>query len=575
MNPGFGAPVHPSQTYLDISQGTRVLDDSYDRPLPKLSVDGGRVPKRRWRKQTRRAESAPIAVIPGLLAGALDAYHIPVRAERGINRPALIAVDERGRVRRMQNDQCPPRCPVGLNLVRATHRELRDLVRLQRGRDMLIAIREPPAASGHQLPIGIAGRGFDGGLTSDSTRTSGFVISTDIAPTVLERFGVDVPEEIVGNPIRTEGAVELGPLRDLDRRISAPPQLGTVVGAPILLWLLAAVFAGLASFRRAGRPAAAMFALSVVYLPTMLLVGAAIQPTEAVEALIAGIGSPLAAGLTLAVVRGYAAMAVACAITVGFYAVDVVAGAGLTPLSVLGPNPAAGLRFYGIGTELEAAFATMVPIGVGAWLGSKSDRSPRFAAAAFIAAALLATVAFAPGRFGADAGAAIVFPVGAAVAAAMTLQLSRRAMVIIFAVLPVGALLLLVVASAVLDANLTQEIFGADTPGELGDDIAERLRETGKGFVDPVYPALLLVSTLLVVLGIRFRRTIAGWFGDRLAAEAGFVGALAATAVGAITNESGASLFIVRTIVCTAAVGFFWARSPRVGDPPTGRDGKP
>jgi len=33
------------------------------------------------------------------------------------------------------------------------------------------------------------------------------------------------------------------------------------------------------------------------------------------------------------------------------YAIDVVAGSGLTKLSLLGPNPIFGVRFYGIGNE--------------------------------------------------------------------------------------------------------------------------------------------------------------------------------------------------------------------------------
>ena len=53
-----------------------------------------------------------------------------------------------------------------------------------------------------------------------------------------------------------------------------------------------------------------------------------------------------------------------------------------------------------------------------------------------------------------------------------------------------------------------------------------------------------------------------GWFGDRDAARAGFLGALAATIVGTLSNDSGAILLIVGTIYLAFASGFFWARSP-------------
>ena len=79
-----------------------------------------------------------------------------------------------------------------------------------RGNDLLIAIERPPPAKDEALAIGIAGRGFDGDLTSDSTRIDGYVLSTDVAPTILERFGIAVPAQMSGQPIRSEGAVDAG-----------------------------------------------------------------------------------------------------------------------------------------------------------------------------------------------------------------------------------------------------------------------------------------------------------------------------------------------------------------------------
>ena len=69
----------------------------------------------------------------------------------------------------------------------------------------MIASPPPTGRTDEPLPIGIAGRGFDGNLTSDSTRTNGYVLSTDVAPTILERFGVAVPAQMSGQPIRSRG----------------------------------------------------------------------------------------------------------------------------------------------------------------------------------------------------------------------------------------------------------------------------------------------------------------------------------------------------------------------------------
>ena len=100
-------------------------------------------------------------------------------------------------------------------------------------------------------------------------------------------------------------------------------------------------------------------------------------------------------------------------------AIDVIAGSPLTSLSLLGPNPGLGVRFYGIGNELEALLSVLVIAGTGAALAGFAPRLARSrAAVCFLVVGLVCAFVFAVGRFGADVGAAIVLPFGAAVAAA-------------------------------------------------------------------------------------------------------------------------------------------------------------
>ena len=218
-----------------------------------------------------------------------------------------------------------------------------------------------------------------------------------------------------GEPIVGEETIDVGEITTLDRRLGERPDRGAVVGIPLLVWLILTGLAAWIGKARWGRPACAMLALSGAYLPTMLLVGAALKPSQWVEMLIVLLGAPALAAITLRLVRGYAALAVACAITVGAHMVDMFFGSPLTSLSVLGPNPAGGVRFYGIGNELEAGIAAMVPIGAGAWLGSKPDRSPRFAAAMFFVVRAARRRWRSPRAASArTSGAAIVLPVGRA-----------------------------------------------------------------------------------------------------------------------------------------------------------------
>ena len=553
-----------AQTYLDMSQGARVFNHFYDEDLPPVLMTESGVDPPVWDEIVARAESAPDEIVPGLLAQTLQDEGVGAVAEPLIGHVALLATNEGGEVERIGDGGCLRRCPPGMSVVRVGPGELPRMIASLEGEDMLIAIRDAPPAEDKQLPIGIAGRGFEGTLTSDSTRTDGFVLSTDVAPTILERFGITVPPEVAGEPIRGEETIDVGEITTLDRRLGERPKRGAVIGIPMLVWLVATGLAAWIGGARWGRPACAMLALSGAYLPLMLLVGAAVKPSQTVEALIVLLGAPACAALTLRLVRGYAALAVACAVTVGAHAVDMVAGSPLTSLSVLGPNPAGGVRFYGIGNELEAAVAAMVPIGVGAWLGSRPDRSPRFAAAMFFAFALLATLAFAPGRFGADVGAAIVLPVGAVVAAGVVLRLRARTMLVWLVAIAVAGIAALVLADTITGggSHFSRTVLGADNAGELWDVVERRLRLTARSFYDPRYPYLLAVSVVLLVLGWRNRRKLMGWFGDREPARAGFLGALAATIVGTISNDSGAILLIIGTIYVAIASGFFWARSP-------------
>jgi hypothetical protein len=69
------------------------------------------------------------------------------------------------------------------------------------------------------------------GLTSDTTRQDGLVANVDVAPTILDFFGIPIPKAMTGNPIRIDGTVDVAHLHELhldQRRIRLPFQLGLV-----------------------------------------------------------------------------------------------------------------------------------------------------------------------------------------------------------------------------------------------------------------------------------------------------------------------------------------------------------
>jgi hypothetical protein len=557
LSAGLGSEIRADQTYLDIGQGNRVFDSLYDEALPRLFTLDGRVPPVLWRAVVERARSAPADIVPGLLATSLERAGRPARATVDAGPAALVAANRAGRVPRSASSRA-----AGMTVTSSELGGLPSLVEVLEGDDLLIAIeRPPPEEKGRQLSVGIAGSGFAGQLTSDSTRLDGLVLSTDLAPTILGRLGVEVPDAMSGSPIRAEGEADPAALVSLERRMAQiGPRRGPVIGTSLLIWsaLALAVVALLGA--RGARVALPVLALAGIYVPAVLLLAGALEPTETAERVLIGVGCPVLAAATLALLPGYAGAALACGVSVLAYAVDVVLGSPLTVLSLIGPNPALGVRFFGIGNELEATVATLLPLGVGALLAARSTVSPRAAAWTFAAAAVVGIVVFAPGRFGADVGAAIVLPVGAAVAAWVMLGGGRRRLFLLLAI-PVLALAMVAGIDLVLggDAHLSRSVLEAGGLDDLADVVERRLRLSADSFARNLTAPSLLVSVALIVVGLVWRRRILTWFEGQRPALAGLAGAIAATLVGTLANDSGALLLMIGTAYASLFVAYAWA----------------
>jgi hypothetical protein len=562
LSAGLGRHVPADQTYLDIGQGNRAFNELYGDPLPRPLTIDGRIPAGLWRAVLERADSAPADIEPGLLATTLERAGRTAGATPAAGAGAITAANRAGRVRAPKRE--------GMTVTSVGVGRLSSLVRSVRGEDLLIAIERPqPGEMGRQLSAGIAGRGFEGDLTSDSTRFDGLVLSTDLAPTILERLGIEVPDAVSGSPIRTQGEADPARLVSLERRMAAiGPRRGPVIGLNLLIWIglvlvvvaVAGATGGAAGARDAAASALPVLALSGLYVPAMLLLGAALEPSETVERVLVGVGCPLLAVATLVLVSGYGAAAIACGVSVLAYAIDVVVGSPLTVLSLIGPNPVLGVRFFGIGNELEAAVATLIPLGVGAWLTASGPGSPRAAGAAFAAAGIVGIAVFAPGRFGADVGAAIVLPVGAAVAAWVMLGGGRRRL-LLFATLPLLALAAVALIDLTLggDAHLSRSVLEAGGLDDLADVVERRLRLSAGSFARNATKPSLLACVALIVTGWIVRRRILAWFEGRRPALAGLAGAIAATLVGTIANDSGAILLMIGTGFAAMFVALAWA----------------
>lgn len=357
-----------------------------------------------------------------------------------------------------------------------------------------------------------------------------------------------------------------------DRLWDVAGRRAPVIGVTLLAWLALFVLALVVSRQRAGRAAARLLALALVYLPLLCLAGAALEPSVAAERLLIVLGSPALAALTLAALGSYRALATACGATALAYAVDLIAGSPLTQLSLVGPNPAAGHRFYGIGNELEACLVVLILVGTGAALSSfalisggesRQRRPASWGPAAFLVVAAIFSFVFAYGRYGADVGAAITLPLGAAVAAALLAARPRLAL-LAFA-LPLPALALLSAADLITGANahLTRTVLDAKSGGDVLAVLGHRLREAGESFGRPILLAGLPIVIAAAAIAWLRRDRLADCFRGLPAMRAAMFGALAATFVGTLANDSGALLLEIGSAYLLAFAGFAWAEAER------------
>ncbi len=253
-------------------------------------------------------------------------------------------------------------------------------------------------------------------------------------------------------------------------------------------------------------------------------------------------------------------------------AIDIIFGSPLTTLSVIGPNPALGVRFFGIGNELEATIGALLLLGTGAALSlSRPSAAPR------------------PDRRGDgaddDRRRARVrawaarrrrrrrdhLPAGGAVAVIVALRLEPKRAALVIAVrrcspwrCSSGS-----ICSPVGTPTCRASVLGADGVDDLADVVTRRVEAALRSFPNYAGSAFFIAALVAIVAMIAgYRRTLSGW--PAIAPPAGLAGAIGATVIGTLANDSAALLLMVGTAFIAAFCGLAWA----VGDPADHRSGR-
>jgi hypothetical protein len=568
------------QMLLDMSSGTRIANSAYGHPLGRLDLDygahGGRI--KGWFYDNKRAVGAPGDVLPGLFASTLEhaGHRVAYSGVIGFEQTeAVVAADRLGNVERVSLGTIGTFPQRTLDLWRssdvvvarfppdAAGLEALDLIvaKLQPG-DLVYVVRAPPPGRVRLLPTGILGPGFRARvLYSPTTRRTGLVAATDMAPTLLHYLGVRIPKQIEGRIIeaRRDGNAE-----DVRARMA---RLDVVIGrrGPALRTLALALVLMTAALwaarRREGlRVAARLGLLTILWVPGVALLTAALAPSRIVELLALSLGSIALAALTDRVLPWPLAPALPAAVVFGAHAVDLARGSPWIGASIAGPNPKGGARFFGIGNELEAILSLEVLLGLGAALTRVARRYvPRmFALGCLIAAGIIGS-----GRLGADVGGVITLGAGAAGAVLASLggRLTRRRLVLA-ALVPVAALIGLVALDLATagGAHLTRTVVHGNGAGEIVDIVQRRLTISFNGFSNIPVAAICAIGVVACVVAIRRRERLYAPLDEYPAFMAGIWGSFAATVIGALSNDSGPVIFALGFLGLFFATGYAWGR---------------
>ena len=574
-SPSIGSYSKP-QMLLDMSQGARIANRAYSRPLGRLDLEYGRSGGRMagWFYDSKRAAAAPGDIQPGLFASKLEAAGKRV-AYAGVigfeQSEATLAADRAGRIDAVSLGTEGTFTERTLGLLGRYHvviarfpsdevgLQALDRIVAQRARDDLIyVVRAPPTGGSRLLPTGILGPGFRGGaLYSDTTRRVGLVAATDMAPTVLHHFGIAVPKAMEGRVIEARGDGDAEAVRERMARLDVVlgrrgPALRTFALA--LVGLLAA---GWFARRREGLHWALRVAfLGALWLPGMALLTAAIAPTRTVEVLTLSLGSFALGAVVDRLVRWPLAPAVPAAIVFGAHALDLARGSPWIGASLAGPNPKGGARFFGIGNELEILLSMEVLLGLGAALELAPRRLvPRL----FAAGCLVAAVIIGAGRLGADVGGVITLGAGAAgaVLASLGRRPTRRELALACLV-PVAAVLGLVALDLVTGggAHLTRTVVHGEGAHGFVDIVERRSVISWRGLGDIPVLVICVIGVVGLVWGIRHRERVFAPLRAHPAFMAGLWGGLAATIVGALGNDSGPVIFAGGFLLLLFATGY-------------------
>lgn len=350
--------------------------------------------------------------------------------------------------------------------------------------EVTIYVTLPPPGRSHntsRYPIAIVGGGYHGLLVTRTTRIPGLVSIADVAPTAVALAGGRRP--VIGWRPDSVASVTLA---RLDGRLRVAHDTRTA--ATIVLVATTLVLAGLALLLRSAFLARA----GLLAIPAALAV-ALVLATQDVSTPGDATVVLAVATVAIALVAAWRRSVLLPALTVFLIAELVVLAVwpDVNALSVIGPHPDGGGRYFGVTNEVETLL--LAPI-----LAAASVVSRRL----FLPFAALAVVLVGWSRAGADGGGIVVLLV-----ALGTLWVLREhvRVTVVRALLAGAAVVLIALALVRLDrltggsSHVTSAVSAGS--GSLLGDVGHRLRISWEGVTATTQAGVAAAATLVVLVG--------------------------------------------------------------------------
>ena len=434
-------------------------------------------------------------------------------------------------------------------------------VDLERDLVVLVAPTSPTslASSKPQAELtvaAVAGPGFEPGKArSATTRRSGYVTLPDIAPTILDAFGIDAPDEMTGTPITSGSgdaptAATIASLADDNELTVFRDKATGPVSVAFIVFQVLVYFGAIAALWRFPRWRSVLRPLALVTLA---------QPSLVFLSKLVGYDELGIVGYTLVLFTGGAVLAALAEVggrlartsppllLIGFLLlillVDVLVGAPLQIDTVFGYSPTVAGRFSGYGNlafGMVAACALLLATGLWAW---KQRLGPPLV--------LLLAVVVIDGfpAWGADVGGVLALVPATIVVGLLlsgrTVDWRKSASMAAVTVVVLGGFaaadLLRPEDSRTHLGRLAERLVGGE--GGFGTVVQRKLQTNLSILTSSVWTWLIPVAVVFLAF-LLWRR--AGWL-RRLEAEApglqaGLVGLLVAGGLGFALNDSGVAV---------------------------------